>query len=98
MPVKRHWRKSCPSSWSNSSDWAVKSNITKKGATSDLIEIARQRGISVATSVLAFEYKGIKINILDIPGHNNFAEDTFRTLTVVDSVIVVINVAKGVEE
>jgi peptide chain release factor 3 len=48
--------------------------------------------------VLAFEYKGIKINILDIPGHNNFAEDTFRTLTVVDSVIVVINVAKGVEE
>jgi len=62
------------------------------------MEIERQRGISVATSVLAFEYNGIKINILDTPGHKDFAEDTFRTLTAVDSVIVVIDVAKGVEE
>ena len=77
---------------------AVKSNKVKKGATSDFMEIERQRGISVATSVLAFEYKGIKINILDTPGHKDFAEDTFRTLTAVDSVIVVIDVAKGVEE
>ncbi|NQX85282.1 MAG: peptide chain release factor 3 [Flavobacteriaceae bacterium] len=77
---------------------AVKSNKIKKGATSDFMEIERQRGISVATSVLAFEYKGIKINILDTPGHKDFAEDTFRTLTAVDSVIVVIDVAKGVEE
>ena len=77
---------------------AVKSNKIKKGATSDFMEIERQRGISVATSVLAFEYKGMKINILDTPGHKDFAEDTFRTLTAVDSVIVVIDVAKGVEE
>jgi peptide chain release factor 3 len=77
---------------------AVKSNKIKKGAASDFMEIERQRGISVATSVLAFEYDGIKINILDTPGHKDFAEDTFRTLTAVDSVIVVIDVAKGVEE
>lgn len=76
---------------------AVKSNKIKKGATSDFMEIERQRGISVATSVLAFEYKKNKINILDTPGHKDFAEDTYRTLTAVDSVIVVIDVAKGVE-
>ena len=77
---------------------AVKSNKVKRGATSDFMEIERQRGISVATSVLAFIYKNKKINILDTPGHKDFAEDTFRTLTAVDSVIVVIDVAKGVEE
>ena len=77
---------------------AVKSNKIKKGATSDFMEIERQRGISVATSVLAFNYKEHKINILDTPGHKDFAEDTFRTLTAVDSVMVVIDVAKGVEE
>ena len=77
---------------------AVKSNKIKKSATSDFMEIERQRGISVATSVLAFLYKNKKINILDTPGHKDFAEDTFRTLTAVDSVIVVIDVAKGVEE
>ena len=77
---------------------AVKSNKIKKSATSDFMEIERQRGISVATSVLAFIYKDKKINILDTPGHKDFAEDTFRTLTAVDSVIVVIAVAKGVEE
>jgi peptide chain release factor 3 len=77
---------------------AVKSNKIKKGATSDFMEIERQRGISVATSVLAFNYQNKKINILDTPGHKDFAEDTFRTLTAVDSVIVVIDVAKGVEE
>jgi peptide chain release factor 3 len=58
------------------------------------MEIERQRGISVSTSVLAFNYKEKKINI-DTPGHKDFAEDTFRTLTAVDSVIVVIDVAKG---
>jgi peptide chain release factor 3 len=77
---------------------AVKSNKIKKTATSDFMEIERQRGISVATSVLAFIYQNKKINILDTPGHKDFAEDTFRTLTAVDSVIVVIDVAKGVEE
>ena len=77
---------------------AVKSNKIKKSATSDFMEIEKQRGISVATSVMGFEYEGRKINILDTPGHKDFAEDTYRTLTAVDSVIVVIDVAKGVEE
>ena len=76
---------------------AVKSNKIKKSATSDFMEIERQRGISVATSVMAFDYKDLKINILDTPGHKDFAEDTYRTLTAVDSVIVVVDVAKGVE-
>ena len=77
---------------------AVKSNKIKKGATSDFMEIERQRGISVATSVMGFEYNGVKINILDTPGHEDFAEDTYRTLTAVDSVIIVIDGAKGVEQ
>ena len=77
---------------------AVKSNKINHHATSDFMEIERQRGISVATSVMAFEYRGRKINILDTPGHQDFAEDTYRTLTAVDSAIVVIDVAKGVEE
>ncbi|MEL6670920.1 MAG: peptide chain release factor 3 [Bacteroidota bacterium] len=76
---------------------AVKSNKIKRHATSDFMEIERQRGISVATSVMGFEYKDLQINILDTPGHQDFAEDTYRTLTAVDSVIVVIDVAKGVE-
>ncbi|MCD8072046.1 MAG: GTP-binding protein, partial [Alistipes sp.] len=76
---------------------AVKSNKIKRGATSDFMEIERQRGISVATSVMGFDYKGVKINILDTPGHEDFAEDTYRTLTAVDSVIIVIDGAKGVE-
>ncbi|MEF8844591.1 MAG: peptide chain release factor 3 [Bacteroidales bacterium] len=76
---------------------AVKSNKIKKTATSDFMEIERQRGISVATSVMGFEYNGKKINILDTPGHQDFAEDTYRTLTAVDSVIIVIDAAKGVE-
>ncbi len=76
---------------------AVKSNKIKKAATSDFMEIERQRGISVATSVMGFNYDGFKINILDTPGHQDFQEDTFRTLTAVDSVIIVIDAAKGVE-
>ncbi|MCC8173468.1 MAG: peptide chain release factor 3 [Odoribacter sp.] len=76
---------------------AVKSNKIKKTATSDFMEIERQRGISVATSVMGFEYNGTKINILDTPGHQDFAEDTFRTLTTCDSVIIIIDAAKGVE-
>jgi peptide chain release factor 3 len=77
---------------------AVKSNKIKKTATSDFMEIERQRGISVATSVMGFEYNDFKINILDTPGHEDFAEHTYRTLTAVDSVIVVVDVAKGVEK
>ena len=76
---------------------AVKSNKIKKHATSDFMEIERQRGISVATSVMSFEYKGILVNLLDTPGHKDFAEDTYRTLTAVDSVILVIDSVNGVE-
>jgi peptide chain release factor 3 len=77
---------------------AVKSNKIKKTAMSDFMAIEKQRGISVSTSVLSFYYHDKRINILDTPGHKDFAEDTYRTLTAVDSVILVIDVAKGVEE
>ena len=76
---------------------AVKNNKITKSATSDFMEIEKQRGISVATSVMGFEYKGKLINLLDTPGHKDFAEDTYRTLTAVDSVILVIDCVKGVE-
>ena len=76
---------------------AVKSNKIKKTATSDWMEIEKQRGISVTTSVMEFDYRDYKINILDTPGHQDFAEDTYRTLTAVDSVIIVVDGAKGVE-
>jgi peptide chain release factor 3 len=76
---------------------AVKSNKIKKHATSDFMEIERQRGISVATSVMTFEYKNTLINLLDTPGHKDFAEDTYRTLTAVDSVVLVIDSVNGVE-
>ena len=77
---------------------AVKSNKIKKTATSDWMEIEKQRGISVTTSVMEFDYEGYKVNILDTPGHQDFAEDTFRTLTAVDSAIIVVDSAKGVEQ
>jgi len=77
---------------------AVKNNKIKKTAASDFMEIEKQRGISVATSVMSFEYGGKKINLLDTPGHKDFAEDTYRTLTAVDSVILVVDCQKGVEE
>ena len=70
---------------------AVKSNKIRRTATSDWMEIEKQRGISVATSVMAFDYEGYKINILDTPGHQDFAEDTFRTLTTIDSIIIVVD-------
>jgi peptide chain release factor 3 len=77
---------------------AVKSNKAKNHAASDFMEIEKQRGISVATSVMGFEYRGYKVNLLDTPGHKDFAEDTYRTLTAVDSVILVVDCVKGVEE
>lgn len=77
---------------------AVKSNKIRKSATSDFMEIEKQRGISVATSVMGFDYKDYRVNILDTPGHKDFAEDTYRTLTAVDSVILVVDIARGVEE
>jgi len=76
---------------------AVKSNKITKTAASDFMEIERQRGISVATSVMVFEYNGQQVNLLDTPGHKDFAEDTYRTLTAVDSVILVVDSVKGVE-
>jgi len=77
---------------------AVKSNKATRAATSDFMEIEKQRGISVASSVMGFDYNEYKVNILDTPGHKDFAEDTYRTLTAVDSVILVIDCVKGVEE
>ena len=76
---------------------AVKNNKIRKTATSDWMDIEKQRGISVSTSVMEFDYEGYKVNILDTPGHQDFAEDTFRTLTAVDSAIIVVDGAKGVE-
>ena len=70
---------------------AVKSNKIKKHATSDFMEIERQRGISVATSVMSFEYNKTLINLLDTPGHKDFSEDTYRVLMAVDAVIMVID-------
>jgi len=77
---------------------AVRSNKIRKTTTSDFMEIEKQRGISVSTSVMAFDYNNIRVNILDTPGHKDFAEDTYRTLSAVDSVILVIDCVKGVEE
>lgn len=76
---------------------AVKNNKIRKTATSDWMDIEKQRGISVTTSVMEFDYRDYKVNILDTPGHQDFAEDTFRTLTAVDSTIIVVDSAKGVE-
>lgn len=77
---------------------AVKNNKIRKTTTSDFMEIEKQRGISVSTSVMAFDYNDCRVNILDTPGHKDFAEDTYRTLSAVDSVILVIDSVKGVEE
>ena len=76
---------------------AVKSNKIKKTATSDWMEIEKERGISVTSSVLQFHYDGYCINILDTPGHQDFSEDTYRTLMAADSAVMVIDGSKGVE-
>jgi len=76
---------------------AVKAKKNQKSATSDFMAIERERGISVSTAVMTFEYRGLQLNLLDTPGHNDFSEDTFRTLTAVDAVLMVIDASKGVE-
>src|SRR5688572_5892306 len=76
----------------------VKARESARYATSDWMEIEKQRGISVTSSVMQFEYAGRVINLLDTPGHADFSEDTYRTLTAVDSALMVIDGAKGVEE
>lgn len=75
----------------------VKARKASKHATSDWMEIEKQRGISVTSSVMQFDYKGHRVNILDTPGHQDFSEDTYRTLTAADSAVMLIDVAKGVE-
>jgi len=76
---------------------SIKSRKTQHHAVSDWMEIEKQRGISVTSSVLQFDYAGCRINILDTPGHQDFSEDTYRTLMAVDSAVMIIDVAKGVE-
>ena len=76
---------------------SVKARKTSRYAVSDWMEIEKQRGISVTSSVLNFDYEGCRVNILDTPGHADFSEDTYRTLMAVDSAVMVIDVAKGVE-
>ncbi len=77
---------------------AVKSRKTDRAATSDWMKMEQERGISVASSVMQFPYKNVMMNLLDTPGHEDFSEDTYRTLTAVDSALMVIDVAKGVED
>ena len=76
---------------------AVKSRKIAKAATSDFLSIEQERGISVSSSVMKFNYKGYEINLLDTPGHKDFSEDTYRVLTAVDCAIMIIDSAKGVE-
>lgn len=76
----------------------VKGKKTGKYATSDWMEIEKQRGISVTSSVMQFDYNGARVNILDTPGHQDFSEDTYRTLTAVDSAVMIIDSAKGIED
>src|SRR5271154_4271760 len=76
---------------------AVKAKASQRNTTSDWMEIERQRGISVSTSVLRFEYGGFQVNLLDTPGHKDFSEDTYRTLVAVDAAVMLIDAAKGVE-
>ena len=75
----------------------VKAKGERRNTRSDWMKIERERGISVVTSVMTFEYDGIVFNLLDTPGHEDFSEDTYRTLTAVDSAVMVIDAAKGIE-
>ena len=77
---------------------SVKSRKANRHASSDWMDIEKQRGISVTSSVLQFDYEGYRVNILDTPGHQDFSEDTYRTLLAADSAVMLIDVAKGVEE
>ncbi len=77
---------------------SVKARKAERHATSDWMEIEKQRGISVTSSVMAFDYEGYRINILDTPGHQDFSEDTYRTLMAADSAVMLLDAAKGVEQ
>jgi peptide chain release factor 3 len=77
---------------------SVKARRAERHATSDWMELERQRGISVTSSVMQFEYEGCQINLLDTPGHQDFSEDTYRTLVAADSAVMLLDNRKGVEE
>ncbi len=76
---------------------SVKTRKSQRHTTSDWMELERQRGISITTSVLQFPYGGHHVNLLDTPGHNDFSEDTYRTLAAADAAVMLIDSAKGVE-
>ncbi|HUY89006.1 MAG TPA: peptide chain release factor 3 [Pirellulales bacterium] len=76
---------------------AVRGRKSQRAAASDWMELEKQRGISVSSTVLAFDYEGHRLNLLDTPGHHDFSEDTYRTLTAADCAVMVIDLAKGVE-
>ena len=76
---------------------SVRSRKTQRATTSDWMELERKRGISVSSTVLQFDYQGYQINLLDTPGHKDFSEDTYRVLTAVDAVVMVLDAAKGIE-
>ena len=77
---------------------AVKARGEQRRAHSDWLKVERERGISVASSVMSYEYKGNAFNLLDTPGHEDFSEDTYRTLTAVDSAVMVIDAARGIQQ
>ena len=77
---------------------AVKSNKNSRAAVSDFMEMEKERGISISSSVMGFDYGGRHINLLDTPGHADFSEDTYRGLSAVDSALILIDSVKGVEE
>src|SRR6188768_663652 len=76
---------------------SVTSRKNARATTSDWMELERKRGISVSSTVLQFDYRGYRINLLDTPGHKDFSEDTYRVLTAVDAVVMVIDAGKGIE-
>ncbi len=76
---------------------AVRGRKTQRAARSDWMELERERGISITSTVLSFEYEGLLLNLLDTPGHEDFSEDTYRTLTAVDCAVMVIDTVKGIE-
>src|SRR5213592_3448773 len=76
---------------------SVTARKNQRATTSDWMELEKQRGISVSSTVLQFEYKGYVVNLLDTPGHRDFSEDTYRVLTAVDAAVMVIDAGKGIE-
>src|SRR5215204_2100955 len=76
---------------------AVTARKSQRHAASDWMELERERGISISSTVLSFQYDGRQLNLLDTPGHQDFSEDTYRTLTAVDSAVMVLDAARGIE-